>query len=534
MLAPGAPTLRRGAPRGEADAPQGNRARPPRRPAHPDAPPHRPARRGARRRGLRGARPAHLADEEPPHRRDVLRRAVRRRRSRRRAASREARLRAAPDHASRVRRHARRVPEARGRRRPLPQPRRAARHRGGASGGGDGRARHHPGRGDSDRAEAVRRRAGRPIRDVAVRQGRGRGGLRPGRGQPLGRGAPLTFPSRAQRGEVRSGPMDRERVALYAGTIAAYADMYITQSILPMLAEQFGIGAARAGLTVSAVVLAIALASAFYGPLSDAIGRCRVVAGAIGASVVGGLLGRVLAGAVAARAGWQAPFVLFAVLTALAAALLVLGLSPGGERRAAGLGAAWSGMLGHLHDPRLVGAYLVGAALFFGWIGIFTYLPFHLAAPPYRLPTAAISSVYLVYAAGVVSSPIAGRLSGRIAPRTLIGVGLAVEGAGMLLTLARPLPLVVLGLVILVLGTFTAQAVAPAFVNVTAETAKGGASALYLTSYYVGGTLGSALPGLAFQAAGWRGVVLACAAAVGVAMVANAVLCGRVPRGREA
>ena len=66
--------------------------------------------------------------------------------------------------------------------------------------------------------------------------------------------------------------------------------------------------------------------------------------------------------------------------------------------------------------------------------------------------------------------------------------------AGMALTLARPLALVILGLVVLVIGTFVAQAVAPAFVNVTAETAKGGASALYLTAYYVGGTLGAAQP----------------------------------------
>jgi YNFM family putative membrane transporter len=73
--------------------------------------------------------------------------------------------------------------------------------------------------------------------------------------------------------------MDRERLALYAGTIAAYADMYVTQSILPVLAAEFGVGAARAGLTVSAVVLAIALASSFYGPLSDTLGRRRVMAG---------------------------------------------------------------------------------------------------------------------------------------------------------------------------------------------------------------------------------------------------------------
>ena len=382
--------------------------------------------------------------------------------------------------------------------------------------------------------------------------------------------------------------MDRERTALYAGTIAAYADMYITQSILPLLAQEFGVGAAQAGLTVSAVVLTIAVASTVYGPLSDAVGRRRVMAsatallavatlacafapsfgalvalravqgclvpgmtavsvayagdrfggrdlpavvgGVIAASVVGGLLGRVLAGAVAARAGWRAAFVLFAALTALAAALLARGLARGGEARAGGLGGAWSGMVGHLRDPRLVGAYLVGGALFFGWIGIFTYLPFHLAAPPYALSTAAISSVYLVYAAGVVASPVAGRLTGRISPRTLIGAGLVVEAVGMALTVARPLALVIVGLVVLVVGTFTAQAVAPAFVNVTAERAKGGASALYLTSYYVGGTLGSALPGLAFQVAGWSGVVACCAAAVGLAFVANALLCGKVPR----
>jgi YNFM family putative membrane transporter len=382
--------------------------------------------------------------------------------------------------------------------------------------------------------------------------------------------------------------MDRERTALYAGTVAAYADMYVTQPVLPLLAEEFGVGAARAGLTVSAVVLAIAVASSFYGPLSDVLGRRRVMAGStallavatlacafapsfqalvalraaqgalvpgmtavsvayagdrfgardlpavvggiIAASVVGGLVGRTLSGAVAAGAGWRAPFLLFAVVTALAAALLGRGLSPAGGRRAGGLAASWSGMLRHLRDPRLVGAYVVGAALFFGWTGTFTYLPFHLAGPPYALGTGAISSVYLVYAAGVIASPAAGRLSGRIPQRTLIGAGLATAAAGMALTAAKPLPAVVLGLVVLVLGTFTAQAVAPAFVNVTAETAKGGASALYLTSYYVGGTLGSVVPGLAYEAAGWGGVVASCAAAVGVAFLANALLCGRVPR----
>ena len=97
----------------------------------------------------------------------------------------------------------------------------------------------------------------------------------------------------------------------------------------------------------------------------------------------------------------------------------------------------------------------------------------------------------------------------------------------MAATLVRSLPLVVAGLVVLVIGTFTAQAVVPAFVNRTATRAKGGASALYLTSYYLGGTLGSVLPGLAWQAFGWGGVIAACGAAVLVAFAANALLCAR-------
>jgi MFS transporter, YNFM family, putative membrane transport protein len=383
--------------------------------------------------------------------------------------------------------------------------------------------------------------------------------------------------------------MRRETVALYAGTIAAYSDMYLTQPVLPVLSREFGVGPARAGLTVSFVVLGIAGASTFYGPLSDALGRRRVMAGStallavatlacafapsfgallalravqgvlvpgmtavsvayagdrfrtaelprvvsgiIAASVVGGLVGRTVSGAITANQGWRTSFVAFAAVTALAAVALARGLSPGPTPGRGGWIAAYRGMLRHLAAPRLLGAFLVGLCLFFGWIGIFTYLPYHLSGPPFRLGTGAVSAVYLVYAAGVVASRVAGRLAGRIRPTTLIAVGLVVEALGMAATLLPGLAFVVAGLVVLVLGTFTAQAIAPAFVNMTAREAKGGASALYLAFYYVGGTLGAWLPGHAWRAAGWRGVVGVCGAAVLLALVADLALCAREPEG---
>jgi YNFM family putative membrane transporter len=183
-------------------------------------------------------------------------------------------------------------------------------------------------------------------------------------------------------------------------------------------------------------------------------------------------------------------------------------------------------MLQHLTDRRLLGAFLIGMTLFFGWIGMFTYLPYHLVEEPYRLGTAEVSSVYAVYLAGVLVSPIAGRISGRVSPRLVMAVGLALAAAGMLATLLAPLWAIVSALVLLCLGMFTAQAVAPTFVNTSATSAKGGASALYLMFYYVGGTLGSFLPGLAWQAWRWPGVVAVCVASLAVALLADALLCG--------
>ncbi len=379
-----------------------------------------------------------------------------------------------------------------------------------------------------------------------------------------------------------------ETAALYAATVACYADMYITQPVLPVLSREFGLAPAEAALSISAVVVAIAAASSFYGPLSDALGRKRVmvasallltiptalcavtrtfggllllraaqgilipgvtgvsvayagdqlparrlpavVGGIIAASVLGGLVGRVAGGLIASVAGWRTAFTVFAVTTALSALLLARGLS--GARGAAPVGwrSASAGMLRHLTDLRLLGAFLIGLTLFFGFMSVFTYLPYHLHEPPYLLGTAQVSSAYLVYLAGVVIAPFAGRGAARTSPRLLMAVGLVVAAGGILVTLLHPLWAVGLGLVVLCLGMFTAQAVAPSFVNASAPAAKGGANALYLTFYYVGGTLGSWLPGHAWQAWRWPGVVAVSVAAMAAGLAADVLLCGAPAR----
>jgi len=384
-------------------------------------------------------------------------------------------------------------------------------------------------------------------------------------------------------GSPRRLPTARASAALTLATVAVYADIYITQPILPLLSREFGVAPATAGLSISIVVLMIAIVSIPYGSLSDAVGRkpvmvttlsllavptllCAVapsfavlivfrglqgalipgvtaiavayigdaypaaelgpkVGGWIAASVAGGLTGRVVSGLLAAWVDWRAPFIVFGILTILAA-LGVARELPRAPGRSPRMTLAGKELLQHFSNRRLVGAFVIGAAVFFCFIGVFTYLPYYLTAAPFHLSTAFVSSIYLVYFAGILTSIATGRLSSRFGGRPVMAVGLAIAAGGVGGTLIRSVPVIIASLVVLCIGMFTVQSTAPAFVNANALNAKGAAGALYVAFYYVGATFGSALPGYAWQTWGWPGVAASCVAALGVGLAADAALCG--------
>ncbi|HEX7617036.1 MAG TPA: MFS transporter, partial [Thermoanaerobaculia bacterium] len=69
----------------------------------------------------------------------------------------------------------------------------------------------------------------------------------------------------------------RALFALFFATVAVFSDLYVTQPILPLLSREFGVPAPTAALTLSVVVLMIALVSNAWGPLADAFGRKPVM-----------------------------------------------------------------------------------------------------------------------------------------------------------------------------------------------------------------------------------------------------------------
>src|SRR5262249_2594874 len=142
---------------------------------------------------------------------------------------------------------------------------------------------------------------------------------------------------------------------------------------------------------------------------------------------------------------------------------------------------------------------------------------FVLVRPPLSLGMMGIGLVYFVFAPSIVTTPMAGRLVQKIGARRAMCLGLGVAFAGRLPLLAANPAGVLIGVVMVGVGTFFAQAVATGFVSRAATADRGSASGLYLASYFLGGLVGSFLLGQVFDRFGWPATVAGVGAALALA-----------------
>jgi YNFM family putative membrane transporter len=372
----------------------------------------------------------------------------------------------------------------------------------------------------------------------------------------------------------------RASLALFAAGMATFLLLYSTQGVLPAISDTFEATPAQAGLTAAMATAGLALGLIPLSALSEKYGRTPVmaasvitaaliglvipfspdltvlvvlrtlqgialaglpatamaylaeevspqaIASAIGLYVagnsVGGMSSRVIAGLVAQFAGWRVALLVLGVISLVCAFAFRL-LAPKARHftpAAISPRALWRTVTGHLGNPLLVRLYVLGLLFMSVFGAVYTVLGFRLTEAPFHLPEGVAGLVFLVYLVGTASSAAAGQLVARIGRRGALYCGIASVTAGLVLTLADSLVTVLAGLVLITAGFFMGHAVASGAVSRTATTGRAQASALYLTAYYLGNSVGSTVGATAFHANGWSGT-----AAVGLtAMVAAAAV----------
>jgi len=387
------------------------------------------------------------------------------------------------------------------------------------------------------------------------------------------------------------GPGDpavrRASLALFLAGVAVFALLYSTQPLLPELSRRFSVTPAAATLSVSLTTATLAVGLLVAGPVSERYGRTRLVVGSlvaatvlgfgcalapswplllvaraleglalaglpavavaylseelhpavagqatglyVGGNALGGMAGRLLAGALADVGGWRLAVGGIAVLAGLCTAAVVL-LLPRSRRflpAPPGLVALLRSSRRVLSDPVLVGLYLLAALLMGAFVSVFNALGFRLEAPPYGLSPALAGLVFLVYALGSVASTAAGRLADRLGRRAVIPVCAAVMLLGLLGTAAGPLVLVVLALAVMTVGFFGAHGVASGWVAARARAgrrATAQAASTYLFAYYVGSSVVGLAAGQAWSSGGWTGVLMLTGALVTLGCVVTGLL----------
>ena len=360
--------------------------------------------------------------------------------------------------------------------------------------------------------------------------------------------------------------LDKATAATMLAGMCTFLNVYSTQPLLPLLRETFHASELEVSLTVSATIFATALTAPIIGMIAERRGRKKVIvpslflltiptalaatSTSLGAlifwrfaqglfvpgviavmlayvneewagrgvgramssyvtgTVIGGFLGRFISGVIATHWQWRATFLVLAALN-LAGALLVRAWLPPAKNfvRAEHLQQVLDHARQHLRNPRLLANFGMGFTALFALAGCFTYANFYLAAAPYHLNSAQLGSIFLVYLLGVVITPLSGRFLDRFGFRHTTVLYCAMMIAGLLLTLVKSLPIVIVGLAIFSSGVFIAQAAATVQTGAIAGRARSSAAGLYVTFYYLGGTAGATLTGLFWRWKGWPGCV---------------------------
>lgn len=372
--------------------------------------------------------------------------------------------------------------------------------------------------------------------------------------------------------------------ALFLAGFITFANLYVTQPLLPTFSEAFHVSPAVASLSLSVTTFALAVSLIIVSSLSEAWGRkslmtisifaasvltlalafspnfetilvLRVVQGIVFAGLpaiamaylgeemepaslgvamglyisgnsVGGLSGRVIIGTLTDHYNWHTGMMVLGGISLLVSLLFVwmLPSSKHFSARPLQLKALTKTLLQHLRDPSMLCLYGMGFLLMGSFVTLYNYIGFKLMAPPYNLSATIVGWIFVIYLVGTFSSAWFGSLADRYGRQRMLLLAIAIMLAGAIVTLNGLITLKIIGITVFTFGFFAAHSIASGWVSKRASHDKAQASSLYLFFYYFGSSVGGTVGGVFWMKYGWMGVIVMIALFLFIACVLSFLL----------
>lgn len=257
--------------------------------------------------------------------------------------------------------------------------------------------------------------------------------------------------------------------------------------------------------------------------LADDSERGRAIGTVMTGLLLGILLARSVAGWIGSLMGWRAVFAIAAAANLAFVFILQkkLPLLPPAKPLPypQALRSLWTLFC---QEPILRHSGYIGGLVFAAFSVFWTTLVFLLGSPHYHLGAGVAGSFGLLGASGALIAPIAGRLSDKRGSRAVVTLALSLLIAGFLILWGFGYYFLglVAGVVVLDLGTQANQIANQTRVFSLVPEARGRINSVYMTFYFVGGSLGSLFSAILWTHYNWPGV---CALGIGFLVIASLI-----------
>ncbi|WP_022850547.1 MFS transporter [Limisalsivibrio acetivorans] len=365
-------------------------------------------------------------------------------------------------------------------------------------------------------------------------------------------------------------------------TILTFSALYAPQPLQPLLMEEFGVSQERSALLTTVTMLPLGLAPIVYGYMLESFSSRRLLRFAllalavlqflfflspsfnvliilrffvglaipavltslmtyisnmsekgnvqrlmafyISSTIMGGFAGRFFSGLIAATLGWRMNFLSLSI--ALLLSFFLTASLHEAELKVSKFSPA--AVIEVIKRRRFGAVYLLIFATFFMFAALLNFLPFRMRELNEASSSLTIGVMYTGYIMGIVMSlnslRIVRFLGGEM--RTVF-TALSFYCLTLFFFTFDSVAVMFAGMFFFCCCMFLAHSVASGYLNKIAEDRKGITNGLYVSFYYIGGTLGSILPGFVYSGFGWKVFLLS----IGLVM-ASAVVIGRITLGR--